>query len=188
LFVGASSHTPCSAPVTLVQVPLSTLAVRSIISQAHLLPLPSKLSPVIWAQGNFLLQPFLLCLLLYCTKLWLDIDVLLRPRIVAVPPAPHTVPLRRCGPFRRDGHGMQEVRCMRTLLPPLLLPLLLLRCPSCSSFHIVLRLFTPPPPLFLFYPALTPEALPPISVSPCTSLLLARACHTRITLLQVSAV
>jgi hypothetical protein len=35
----------------LSQVPLSTLAVRSIISQAHLLPIPSKLSPVIWAQG-----------------------------------------------------------------------------------------------------------------------------------------
>ena len=36
----------------LSQALLSTLAVRAIISQAHLLPFPSKLSPVIWAQGR----------------------------------------------------------------------------------------------------------------------------------------
>lgn len=38
-------------PSRATKVPLSTLAVRSIISQAHLLPLPAKLSPVIWVQG-----------------------------------------------------------------------------------------------------------------------------------------
>ncbi len=52
LFHAARATNGCVQTSFLSQVPLSTLAVRSIISQAHLLPIPSKLSPVIWAQGR----------------------------------------------------------------------------------------------------------------------------------------